>query len=517
MSLSQPFNQSLLDSFIQLIATCIGLQIRSQDAPGLCQKINNRCRSINCGNPQNYYRLLSAKTPESAQEWQELIKLITTGESYFFRDRGQFTVLRDRLLPELIERQRKSCKKTLNARPMLKVWSAGCSTGEEAYSLAILLTELIPDWENWDLGVIGTDLNEIALEKARKGLYSDWSFRWVEPSLRKRYFQLYKNEWKVNENIANLVKFHYDNLVEDVKIKSSKLPPVDLVICRNVFVYFDANSIQRAVQKISSHLNSEGYLVAGHTELYGQNLSQFRIKTFPESVVYQRCPTSQNLPLQSHSSNPSFFPLTNLSLSTNKPLFSPVIASSTTTATLKPLSLSAYPTESRLSLEESSQKLLQTAEVLFQEKQYSQALKIAQSLIESKSHVFAAHYLIARIYANLGDLSKAADYCQLAVKINSLDVLPYFLLAHIAEEEGNIEKAKEFLKKVIYLEPTKISAYLELGALYTKQGELNRARRMWEIAVDLLQQLPPQAKIEYERETTVAELLPIVQRHLKNN
>lgn len=517
MSLPQPFNQSLLDSFIQLIATCIGLQIRSQDAPGLCQKINDRCRIIKCGTPQNYYRLLTAKTPESAQEWQELIKLIATGESYFFRDRGQFTVLRDRLLPELIERQRKHCKKTLNARPMLKVWSAGCSTGEEAYSLAILLTELIPDWENWDLAVMGTDLNEIALEKARKGLYSDWSFRWVDPNLRKRYFQLYKNEWKVDDKIANLVKFYYDNLVEEDKNKSSKLPAVDLVICRNVFVYFDAKSIERALQKIASHLNYEGYLVAGHTELYGQNLSQFRTKIFPESVIYQRCPISQNLSFQSQPSNSSFFPFTNPSVSVTKPLFSPGIASSTITATLKPLNLPSYPTESRLSPEESDQKLIQTAEVLFQEKQYSQALKIAQSLIESNFHVFAAHYLMARIYANLGDLSQAVYYCQLAIKINSLDVLPYFLLAHIAEEEENIEKAKEFLKKVIYLEPTKISAYLELGALYTKQGELNRARRMWEIAVDLLHQLPPQAKIEYERETTVAELLPIVQKNLKSN
>ncbi|NES96708.1 MAG: tetratricopeptide repeat protein [Desertifilum sp. SIO1I2] len=180
--------------------------------------------------------------------------------------------------------------------------------------------------------------------------------------------------------------------------------------------------------------------------------------------------------------------------------------------------LTPRTTEASSLSEEEIQSLIAQAELLFQQKNYAQALIVVTQLQEKKLklHLFELFYLAARIHANLGNLKLASTYGNRAIEINSLMVQPYFLLAHIAEEEGNIEQAKNYLKKAIYLEPHTLSAYLELGSLYAKQGDINRARKMWEIAVELLENQPPQAKIESGKQTTVAEMLAMVRKNLKN-
>nr|WP_242040215.1 MULTISPECIES: CheR family methyltransferase [unclassified Desertifilum] len=510
--MSPSFSQSLFDGFVQRISTTTGLQIRPQDAPTLRQKIINRCRLLRLSSPEAYYELLSASGTESFREWQALISLITTGESYFFRDRGQFSVLRDRLLPELIQRQRQVSPE----RPTLKIWSAGCSTGEEAYSLAILLTELIADWQNWNLTIVGTDINQTALEKARQGFYGDWSFRWVDKTLIHRYFERTKEEWKISHQIAKLVQFRYDNLVEYFSPNFNDFAQVDLAICRNVFVYFDFAAIERSLQKIYQRLNPGGYLISGHTELQGQNLTQFQIKVFPESVVYQRPIVGRTEPDRTQPQIDSFLPLVNPVKQPKPLILSPEATLASVSASPKQPKLTPKKTETCSLPEEEIQSLITQAELLFQQKKYPQALTLVTELLEKKLPLFELFYLTARIHANLGNLKPASDYGSRAIELNPLIVEPYFLLAHIAEEEGNIEQAKHYLKRAIYLEPHTLSAYLELGSLYTKQGDMNRARKMWQIAVELLEHQPPQAKIESGKETTVAEVLAMVRKNLKN-
>jgi chemotaxis protein methyltransferase CheR len=334
-------NDALIQQFIQLISTHTGLHIREQDREALCKKIWARMKLLNLSVAENYYQLLQTgkhhnspsqtlaypsgngngfvgRQPlrgtgngnaegergtrtlrangESDREWRELALLLTTGESYFFRDQGQFTLLKTRMLPELIEHRKKAQYREGEAKPSLRIWSAGCSTGEEAYSLAVLVKELIPDYEQWNILILGTDINQESIEKAKLGIYDAWSFRMVDTELQRRYFYQWKTSWKVDERIRKMVTFRYGNLMKDhFPSLISYIHNVDLILCRNVFIYFDFKAISVVLEKFYNTLRPGGYLIAGHTELHGQNLDQLETKVFPQSVVYQKFTQINNL------------------------------------------------------------------------------------------------------------------------------------------------------------------------------------------------------------------------------
>lgn len=289
-------NDLLIEDFIQLISAVTGLHIREEDKQHLRKKLHTRIKALKLSAPEQYYQLLkpssvqsnsleqtSPSTNRREREWQELILLLTTGETYFFRDHGQISLLKNRILPELVN------SKKYEAKRSLRIWSAGCSTGEEAYSLAILIQELIPEWNKWDILILGTDINSQSIEKAKRGIYDSWSFRMVEPKLKQRYFTQHRTAWKVDEQIRSIVKFEIRNLLNDsFPSSTSEIYNMDVILCRNVFIYFDFQTILVILKKLANTLNSGGYLIAGHSELHGQKLDQLQAKAFPESVVYQR-------------------------------------------------------------------------------------------------------------------------------------------------------------------------------------------------------------------------------------
>ncbi|MGI2901787.1 CheR family methyltransferase [Tolypothrix sp. VBCCA 56010] len=278
MSKAEFFSVELTEAFIKLIAQHTGLEIRERDQADLSEKIFFRMRALNILFPEDYYQLLEFSSIQSYQEWQRLVLLLTNLESYFFRDKEQFNLLRDRILPELIQRQQNN--KTL------RICSAGCSTGEEPLSLAIVLKELIPYPEQWNLMILGVDINQEALKKAKQGIYTPWSLRSIDPEIMQRYFLHLNNQYYLDMQIKQMVKFKYLNLVKDSFPEHNEMRDIDLIICRNVFIYFEASAIAKVLDKFHHILKPSGYLIAGHTELCGQDLSHFETKLFPESLVY---------------------------------------------------------------------------------------------------------------------------------------------------------------------------------------------------------------------------------------
>ena len=281
MSQTESLSVELRQAFIRLIAQHTGLEIRERDRTALSQKIFLRMKALKLLFPLHYYQLLESKTLDSYQEWQKLIIDLTNLESYFFRDKEQFNLLRNHILPELI--QRKQDRKTI------RICSAGCSTGEEPYSLAILLKELIPNVEQWNLTILGIDINQDALEKAQIGIYRAWSFRTVDPEIKQGYFKLINHQYQIVQPIKEMVKFEAVNLVNDpFPQPNSEMRDFDLIICRNVFIYFDQSAIAKVLDKFYLTLQPLGYLITGHAELHDQNLSQFQTRVFAESLIYQR-------------------------------------------------------------------------------------------------------------------------------------------------------------------------------------------------------------------------------------
>lgn len=529
MSFTGEFNQALLERFIQLIATHTGLHIRPEEREALTQKIRLRMKLFNISVPEIYYLLLKDSSPQSDDEWQELAISLTVCESYFFRDKGQFSLLRHKILPELIAAQKYT--KTL------RIWSAGCSTGEEPYSLAILLNELIPDCDRWNIFILGTDINQNAIEQARQGVYSSWSFRLLESQLKDRYFFLKGDKWHLNKDIRERVIFRNINLVKEQFDNSAYgIKTIDLIICRNVFVYFEKPAISLVLNKFNNTLKLGGYLLTAHSELQGQDIGLLEAKLFPESVIYQR---RENLELGAGlwESKPSIYPETrepilcssapanNLgmnfeqSIGNTSQLMKPEIllqeAAEKINNTAKDLSsLSVAKLKEEKNNDAAVTTLLLEAEALFKNKFYALAIEKAEQAIALESKQFYPYHLQAEIYANLGKYDQAIHYCQMALKVNPLAEEPLYLLAHIADERGDINAAKSFLKKIIYLVPYCIYAYLELGYIYDKEGEAIKATKMRTVALEILQKLPFKATLEKLDNLTVEELIAKINKML---
>ena len=521
MSYQVHFSEELIHRLIQLIVAHTGLNIREQDKRSFCQKLEARIKSLKLLTPESYYKLLEADSEQSHQEWRQLMLILTTLETYFFRDQGQFSLLRNHLLPQLIEQKKQAAYLAGNSKPSLRIWSAGCSTGEEPYSLAILLKEMMINWDSWDIFILGTDINLEAIEKAKEAIYSSWSFRMVDSGINKQYFQHKKNGYKLDDSIRQKVKFQYGNLVKDIfPSQNSNIYEMDLIICRNVFVYFDNPSIALVLEKFSQTLAPKGYLLTGHAELYGQDLHCLQSKMFPDSVVYQRhCPKIVDLAVQARSQLPiQSVPTAVKQTTTNQSLSESkgqghshlLAASQVHNKTVK----SAY--KDRKIQESIAENLLKEAKSLFLKKAYVEAIKTANKLIELQPKNFDAYCIIAQIYANLGDYPQAYSYAQQAIKLNSFADFPYYLLAHISEEQGDLEAAKDFLKRIIYLSPDSSSAYLDLANLYEKEGDTTRANKMREVALALLKNLPHDVTVKQQGNLTAEELILQVKKLLKN-
>ncbi|MDO8810998.1 MAG: CheR family methyltransferase, partial [Gallionella sp.] len=219
---------ALLDELAQLTARRIGLRIPDDVRDRFVGMLRERAAHLGYSSLKDYQTFLVGR--QASEEWEELVRVFTSGETFFFRDHGQFDLLRLRLLPELIAQHRSD--KTL------RLWSAGCASGEEVYSLAMLVDMLLPERDGWDILILGTDIDSAAIAKAQRGHYGQWSFRMAPPALQQRYFHLDGKDWILDERIRRMVTFRVANLVGEPFKNSASEPGVgyelhdmDLILC----------------------------------------------------------------------------------------------------------------------------------------------------------------------------------------------------------------------------------------------------------------------------------------------
>ena len=283
---------SLASETVRLLAELTGIVVTEKDRPSLQDYVQKQITTLGLVNEAQYCdrlkRSYRASRPQD-EEWTQLIHQVTNGESYFFRDPGQLKLIGETLLPELIERRRKSLRDGLIDHLYLNLWSAGCSTGEEPYSLAIMLKESLVDFENWRIHLIATDINPAAIAQAQTGCYRNWSLRQIPPRYRTQYFRPIDGAWQIAATLRSLVQWDVLNL-KDPDAIARRIPwaSMDLILCRNVFIYFGREAIAQILQQFQTALSPEGYLLVGHAELEGQDLSAFSLRHEVGSVVYQR-------------------------------------------------------------------------------------------------------------------------------------------------------------------------------------------------------------------------------------
>ncbi|HSB34104.1 MAG TPA: protein-glutamate O-methyltransferase CheR [Nitrospirota bacterium] len=235
---------------------------------------------------EEYYHFLRYDRKRE-EELTALIDNLTTNETYFFRENAQLHAFSEEILPDLRER--------LADRNTLRIWSAGCSTGEEPYTIAILLLESGDWWRDWQVEIIGSDINQRVLHTARKGVYKKGSHRATDPRMLAKYFTLdEKGDYRVIDRVKELVSFSYVNLLDPHK--TSLIGGVDVIFCRNVIIYFDREAKKKVIESFYHKLRDGGYLLLGHSESLINLSNAFVLRTLKHDMVYQkplRCRTDQ--------------------------------------------------------------------------------------------------------------------------------------------------------------------------------------------------------------------------------
>ena len=217
-------------------------------------------------------------------ERQRLLDEVTIQETHFFRNPPQVRALRKYVLPELIDHAGKNGRK-------LRIWSAGCSTGEEPYSVAMLLRELMPSTVGWDVKVIATDISSRALAAARQGVYGSRAVQMASADELARFFQPVPGGHEVRPEIRELVEFRHHNLVTE-PVPFAPDEHVDLILCRNVTIYFGRQTTRALMERLHRCLRDGGYLFLGHSETLWQVSEQFHLVSLgtgeEAAFVYRR-------------------------------------------------------------------------------------------------------------------------------------------------------------------------------------------------------------------------------------
>ncbi len=420
--------------FRELVALRLGLAFPEARQTDLERGLLRACRSSQFPTPEPYVAWLATLSDQSL-EWKRLASHLTVGETYFLRDHAIFEALEKQILPSLISARR------AQGILQLRLWSAGCATGEEPYSLAIILDRLLPDRSRWALTVLATDINLEALHVAQQGIYRQWSFRNTPEWVRTRYFHHRDAEtFEVAPGIRQAVVFAPLNL-NDGSYPSvvTNTVAMDLIFCRNVLMYFTPQAQRATVARLREALVTGGWLVVSPAEASAELLRPLVPVQCSGAILYHKENAGSPLAFTAERSE---------------------VTSSMAGSEAKPVK--AQPDRAALPAEDPEK-----------------ARPNAASLLQR-----------ARDLADQGHLDDARRLCELALAGDQLDPEAHLLLAAICQERGEVGTAVEALRRAIYLDPDSAPAHFLLGSLLLRQGEQRRGQRSMETAVGLLSSRP---------------------------
>ncbi len=492
---SAPVPDLLLQEFSDFLTAQIGWCFPKKRWSDLLRGISALAQESDFPDPASCMRRLM-RAPLNRAQIESLARHLSVGETYFFRDPGMFQALEQRILPSLIEARRSSGRR-------LRIWSAGCCSGEEAYSVAILIHRLIPDFADWDVCILGTDIHCGFLKKAVQGVYREWSFRGVPDSVRQRNFVMTApGSYAIRPSIKQLVRFEYGNLASDVyPALENHANGMDLILCRNVLMYFDLAQARQVIGKLHQCLVEGGWLAVSPSEMSQHLFAEFSLVNFPEAALYRK----EERPLS------SLVQASRTSL--DAPGANPAGGVSWRARDRQGLDHGAAQRavaneRSTASTSDSQGNTpYDRAFAFYQEGAYRRAVDALKDEVCGSPHELA---LLARAHANLGELAEAANRCEAAIALDKCNPGLRYLQAVILEERGCIEQAKTALKRALYLDQNFVMAHFSLGNLCRRQGKPDEAARHFDQAIDLLHRYPAEVILPESEGLAAARLIEII-------
>lgn len=390
-------------------------------------------------------------------EMDALVAELTIGETYFFRHKEQFDALREIILPEVLARNESSRS--------LRIWSAGCATGPEPYSVAIMLKrDFGPRIADWHVSIIGTDINQKFLARARDGRYDEWAFRATSDEVRRDCFVQVGRQWQIRPEYKNCVSFQYHNLIRN-RFPSllDNLAGLDIIICRNVVIYFSRETVAQLVPCFHESLVDGGWLVMGHAEPNMELFRDFRTVNTPGAVLYQR--TDRAVPAPP--------PVPKVVLPAPVPLRRPPPPK----PVVRPVPRRPEP---------------------------------PRPAAAPRSEGIAA----IRALADQGRWAEARAACDSLIATDALDARAHFYRALVSEQLGALEDCETFLRRAIYLDRHFVLPHYHLGLFLWRRDDAAGAGRSFRNVLTLLQQLPDSHALEDGDAITVEQLRETVGMHL---
>ncbi len=404
--------------------------------------------------------------PESEALRNIWISAFTIHETYFFRDGPQWNAIRETVFPERIAARR-------NSRT-LKVWSAGCSSGDEAYTTAMVIDQMMPDVDLWNIKIIGTDISEEIIHKAQRGVYREWAFRQTPMHIRDDYFDPAPNlQWKVKDRIAKRVKFEHLNLKTGIYPSIlSGLFDFDLILCRNVLIYFAREEMDITIRRLTECLAPGGFIALGPAEpsppqglplelVSNANSSIYRNKTAP-SVARSHYRSVLN-PGASHTVIPSFNPtgagtksaleLLNEASSglANPEDRSPSSGQSHADLRKNENSLRAKPSTSASfkAVDLSSLEGIDKVRSLVESGLWQESIAAARELIHKEPINAQAQFYLGLAHKELNHLADSREALRKCLFLNNKHWIAHLLSAGLWQREGQLERAKTHLAAIL--------------------------------------------------------------------
>lgn len=421
--------------------------------------------------------LLSA--PLTRPRIEELASHLTVGETYFFRERESLDILEQQLVPDLLRARAPSQRH-------LRIWSAGCCTGEEPYSIAMLLDRLLPDAAHRNLTILATDINPRALRKAAEGVYGAWSFRDTPNWLKEQCFTRRQDgRFEIQPRIRRMVTFSYLNLADDAyPALVTGTTAMDVIFCRNVLMYFTRDGARSVVDKLYRSLVEGGWLITSPAETSNLQGSAFTAVGFPGAFLYRKLaavspraaairyeiPWPEREGAELDAPAPPAPPAPQPPVNVARSAFAPEALPEAVGPPAMQPGVAASPGREERDTPQRN----------------------------------------ARVCADEGRLAEAIAWCEQAIAADKLNPAHHYLLAAICQERGERDTAERALGRALYLEPEFALAHFALGNLCMGAGRQREARRHFANALTVLSAYPSEAQLPESDGLTASRLTAII-------
>ncbi len=408
---------------------------------------------------RDYFRLLS----NDEDEFKELMNLVTINETSFFRFPGQFDALRDRVIPEILDG-----RKNNNSRKF-RVWSAGCSTGEEPYTIAMTLLDSALEPLGYTAEVVGTDVSTRALDRARKAVYPNRAVGNLDPSLVTRWFDPVTGGYRPVERARAACSFHFHNLIKD-PYPLALMSDWDVIFCRNVTIYFRFESTRKVVDRFYEALNPGGYLFIGHSETLTSISDRFEVIEVGGIFLYRKPVAKRAL---------SFDEI--VAQRVKRPTMADRLRESATDSGKRARAERASLSQKApLVVENPAQQLIAKAHAALDQARAADALEFARSALILDAENVDAHLVAAFSYADLGRLDEAAAQANAVLEKYPLTAAARYILGVIYQQQGRLDEALSEFKRTVYIDRDFVLGYFSVANIHRQRGAMAEACRDYE-------------------------------------